>query len=140
MRNGTFKCAVFLLLKIESLDSAVYSKTKIAHCFLNLTLSGCFLGLWLLCIFKISAWNSFTGVTLSRERIDFHYLIRMTNVSLQHNIISLSTLNVQYLSSAPLTMVDGYSYQGKIEGSRAFEMMECERKIFLYYFLLKFWL
>ena len=52
-RNGTFKFACFLLLTIETLTSAVYPKTKISHWFLNLTLFGCLLGLWLLCIFKI---------------------------------------------------------------------------------------
>lgn len=140
MTNDTLKCAGFLLLKIE--------KSRLCSLFQN---KNCILlhessPFWMFSRFVItfhfqnvySTWNSFTVVTLREGQI-FYYLMRMTNATMQHNVISLNTVNVHYLSSVPLAMVDGYSYQGRKE-DRALEVMECERKILLHYFLLKFWL
>lgn len=100
MRNGTFHYAGFPLLEIETLESAVYPKTNTVLCFLNLTLFGCLIDLWLLSNFLnlYSIWNSFSiFIFLRKGRFLFAHKDDKCRSGAQYDLIE----HIRYSASLP---------------------------------------
>lgn len=121
----------------ESIDSAVYSKTKISHCFLNLILFGCLLGLWILCIFKIFTLpGTVLQVSFFLRKDRFLLPYKEINASLQHSIILFR--HIKCSASLLYTICYGRQIPRPRENWREGYWGDGMWNFFLYYFLFKF--